>query len=110
MPRSRAAARNERPMVADEFIHLDNGLERLDEKMLQELAPRRLTITGDLKATQQLAELRKAKGRVFELDLPDDAIIGRPGEEADEVAVPGRTARADAHMDAFLPANDGVVY
>lgn len=110
MPRSRAAARNERPMVADEFIHLDNGLERLDEKMLQELAPRRLTITGDLRATKQLAELRKAKGRVYELDLPDDAIIGRPGEETDEVAVPGRTARADAHMDAFLPANDGVVY
>jgi V8-like Glu-specific endopeptidase len=96
-------------MVADEFIHLDNGLERLDEKALQELSPRRIQITAALRSDRKAAELRRADDRRWELELPADAIIGRPGEDADAVSVPTRATRAAA-LEPLLPANDAVVY
>jgi V8-like Glu-specific endopeptidase len=99
------------PQTANELVQLDNQPERIDPQILDRLRTPKLYLSSRSRRKRPELDLEEVEeGTAWQLDLGEELVVGRLGEETEAVGVPARDARAEVELDAYLPEGDGITY
>ncbi|WP_239524430.1 trypsin-like serine peptidase [Halogeometricum borinquense] len=110
---------SDRPMLADEFVELDNEPEQIDPEALATLREPTLYLSSLTEqqrsefATERVEELSIRETEfenVARVDLDEDMAVGRIGQAGEAVDPPNRKAGFEHEFDPYLPDDDGMRY
>jgi V8-like Glu-specific endopeptidase len=96
-------------MVGDELVALENLPGTVGAEQMRAQARRKLVLSSMTQGRSLDLTPREIPGG-WELDLPDDVIVGRLGTEAKTVTTSELADLATGELPPYLPEGSGVVY